>query len=241
MRKALAAESSSANLDLKMFPIDFIVAPLAWPAELPPDQVRVFINPRAYAAGIPAAGCLPWPGGRGVLLIPAPHERAMDFMTATAEAFWSEVAKVTPLAERLSAGLDFPGDFRRVQRPFGHAPQYVADGAAIVGDAAHPVSPAGGQGANASIWDALALAEVAHEALAAGDTSREKLARYELLRRPRNRASVGITEFVVRVLGGLPYVPGLSALIPAALRLVNVLPFVQAKAFGTFGTTFVTR
>src|SRR5204863_6496586 len=119
MRKALSPEANSPGLDIKMFPVDFIVAPLVWPAELPPDQVRVFINPKAYDSGLPAVGCLPWPGGRGVLLIPAPHQRAVALMEGSADVFWSEVAKVTPLADTLSSGIDFPRDFRRVQRPYG--------------------------------------------------------------------------------------------------------------------------
>jgi len=48
----------------------------------------------------------------------------------------------------------------------GHAPRYGAAGAVVMGDAAHPVSPAGGQGANMSIADARALAELAWPASA---------------------------------------------------------------------------
>ena len=238
VRRALLPEGET---NLNIFPLDFITAAIPWPDELPPDQARVFINPQAFREGIPAVGCLPWPDGRGVLLMPLPHARAVALLEGTAEAFWSELAKLTPLAETLSAGLTFPGDFRRVQRPYGHAPQYVADGAAIIGDAAHPVSPAGGQGANASIWDALALAEVAHQALTVGDTSRERLARYETLRRPRNRDSLWFTERVVGVLRYAAYVPGISRLIPAMLRCIDSLPAVKSRIVSSFATTFVTR
>ena len=228
-------------VQFRTFPLDFVTAGIPWFDELPPNQGRVWINPQAFRTGIPGVGCLPWPGGRGVLLMPLPHARAVALLKGTAEAFWSELAKLTPLAAKLSAQLSFPDDFRRVQRPFGHAPHYVADGAAIIGDAAHPVSPAGGQGANASIWDALALADVAHEALTAGDTSRKRLLRYEELRRPRNRDSVRITQRVVGLFRFAPYVPGLSWLVPVLLRGIDSMPAIKSRILSSFATTFVTR
>jgi monooxygenase len=231
----------SPDTKLSTFPLDFMTAAVAWPGELPQDQVRAWINPKALRAGIPVIGCLPWPGSRGVLLLPLPHERAVALRQGGAEEFWDELTKLTPLAATLSARLKFPDDFRCVQRPYGHAPRYVVDGAAIIGDAAHPVSPAGGQGANASIWDALALAEVAHEALTADDLSGERLARYEALRRPRNRDSVRITERVVRVFRFASYVPGLQWLVPALLRCIDFLPPPKSRIVSSFATTFVTR
>jgi 2-polyprenyl-6-methoxyphenol hydroxylase-like FAD-dependent oxidoreductase len=48
----------------------------------------------------------------------------------------------------------------RVRRLWGHAKKYGIAGAMLMGDAAHPVSPAGGQGANMSVADATAMAEL---------------------------------------------------------------------------------
>jgi 2-polyprenyl-6-methoxyphenol hydroxylase-like FAD-dependent oxidoreductase len=117
----------------------------------------------------------------------------------------------------------------------------VADGAAIIGDAAHPVSPAGGQGANAAIWDALTLADVAHEALKADDVRRDRLARYETLRRPRNRDSVSITERVACVLRCGSFVPGLRWLVPTVLRIIDCMPALKSSVVSSFATTFITR
>jgi len=228
-------------MKLRIFPLDFITAAIAWPNELPVDRVRIWIDPKAFRRGIPAVGCLPWPGGRGVLLLPLPHVRAEALLHDTPETFWTTLSKLTPLAVTLSEQLKFPGDFRHIRRPFGHAPQYVADGAAIIGDAAHPVSPAGGQGANAAIWDALTLADVAHEALAADDVSHDRLARYETLRRPRNRDSVSITERVALVLRCGSFVPGLRWLVPAVLRCIDCMPALKSSVVSSFATTFVTR
>jgi 2-polyprenyl-6-methoxyphenol hydroxylase-like FAD-dependent oxidoreductase len=234
-------EQSRTSMKLGIFPLDFVTAAIAWPKELPADRVRIWVNPKAFRAGIPAVGCLPWPGGLGVLLLPLPHVRADALLRDTPEAFWNKLTKVTPLAVTLSEQLKFPGDFRQFRRPYGHAPRYVADGAAIIGDAAHPVSPAGGQGANAAIWDALALADVAHEALTVDDVSRGRLARYETLRRPCNRDSVSITERVVLVLRCASFVPGLRWLVPMVFRCIDCMPTLKSYVVSSFATTFVTR
>jgi 2-polyprenyl-6-methoxyphenol hydroxylase-like FAD-dependent oxidoreductase len=158
-----------------------------------------------------------------------------------AEEFWRKLAKLTPLAKQLEIPPRFPVDFKHVRRPFGHAQTYVADGTAILGDAAHPMSPAGGQGANAAIWDALALADVAHEALSSGDVSRQKLARYESLRRQHNAASVRISRIAAGALGIIPRIPGRSRVALALLSIIDSLPALKALFVGTISTTFVTR
>jgi 2-polyprenyl-6-methoxyphenol hydroxylase-like FAD-dependent oxidoreductase len=64
-----------------------------------------------------------------------------------------------------------------------------------MGDAAHPVSPAGGQGANASIADGRAIAEL----VLAGE--RDLVAAYERRRRPANRRSLYFTQAAAFALG----------------------------------------
>ena len=228
------------DLKLDMFPFDFITAAIDWPAEIPPDQARLWMNPRAFHGGIPAVACLPWPNGRGVLLMPLPHVRATGLFAGTPAAFWAQFPETTPLAGVFSSRLRFPDDFHAVRRPYGHASKYVTAGAAILGDAAHPVSPAGGQGANAAIWDAMTLADIAHDALTRGDLSAARLSRYETFRRPRNRDSVSITERAAGFLRIASGVPGLRWLVPAALRTLDCLPFVKSRILRTFASLFVT-
>jgi 2-polyprenyl-6-methoxyphenol hydroxylase-like FAD-dependent oxidoreductase len=229
------------SLATRMFPFDLVTALILWPEDLPPDRVRLWAHLAALRSGIPFIGFIPRPEAKGALLMPLPHARAERIFASSGEAFWGELAKLTPQAGFLRSQLRFPSDFVRIRRPYGHAPRYVADGAAILGDAAHPVSPAGGQGANASIWDALALAEVAHEALTVGDASRDKLARYEVLRRPANERSVAITRRVVRGITLLRPLPGLPWLVPLALGAFDRLPALKRSLLGTFATTFITR
>lgn len=156
-----------------------------------------------------ARAFIPWPGGEGILLIPLPSDR--------------------PTPE---------GDYKRIARPFGHASTYVADGAALIGDAVHPMTPAGGQGANASIWDALALADVADAALRAGDVSRERLLAYERLRRPSNERSVAISRLARRAFRTGRYLP-LSLVAPAVMRTINALGWPKRRIIRAFATTFV--
>jgi len=167
---------------------------------------------RVWLNETPARALIPWPGNTGIELIPLPA----DLPTPPAFA-----------------------DFKRIARPFGHAASYVADGAALIGDAIHPMTPAGGQGANASIWDALALADVAHAALQSGDLSRERLAAYERIRRPINDESVAISRLAGRAFRTGRYLP-LSILIPLAMRTINALGWPKRRILRTFSSTFVT-
>jgi 2-polyprenyl-6-methoxyphenol hydroxylase-like FAD-dependent oxidoreductase len=222
---------------LDSFPIDFITAPIArWP--LPPRRVRGWIHPKGFGDGLPAAVFIPWPGNEGVLLMPLAGERAKRLFEQSPEAFWSALERVTPMAGSLREQLEFPRDFRRVARPFGHAGAYVANGAALIGDAAHPMTPAGGQGANASIWDALALADVAESALRAEDVSRERLLPYEQMRRPVNDRSVSFSRVARRILRIGRFLPP-AIVLPLIARTMNALGWPQRKILGSFATTFV--
>lgn len=225
-------------ITLELFPIEFVTAMIPrWP--LPPRRVRVWIDPKG-SGGIPAAGFIPWPENEGVLLVPLPRDRAEDFFSQSAETFWSALERVTPMAAALREQLVFPRNFRRVARPFGHVQSYVADGAALIGDAAHPMTPAGGQGANAAIWDALALADIADAALRSNDVSRQRLLQYERLRRPSNAESVSFSRIARGAFRAGGFLP-LGLVLPILARTINVLGWPKRKVIGSFATTFVHR
>lgn len=62
---------------------------------------------------------------------------------------------------------------------------WVADGAALLGDAAHALNPHVAQGRNQALEDAVALDAVLDSCFEVGNFSRRSLALYERLRRPR--------------------------------------------------------
>ncbi|CAD7084026.1 unnamed protein product [Hermetia illucens] len=71
---------------------------------------------------------------------------------------------------------------------FGHAPSYVAQGAALVGDAAHRVHPLAGQGVNLGFGDVKCLTQVLADAVYSGYPIGDKnaLLKYERERLMKN-------------------------------------------------------
>lgn len=82
-----------------------------------------------------------------------------------------------------------------------HASQYVQEGIALIGDAAHTIHPLAGQGANLGFADAGALAEVLGHAKKRGDAlaSLTVLRRYQRLRMAENMRMAASMEFFRRL------------------------------------------
>ena len=225
-------------IEFSTFPVEFVTAIVPrWP--LPPNRARGWINFKGSADDLNACVFIPWPGTEGVILLPVPTERAKRVFEQPPEAFWASLERLTPLAGAVREQLVFPRDFSRIPRPFGHAASYVMDGAALIGDAVHPMTPAGGQGANASIWDALALSDVADAALRAGDLSRDRLAPYERVRRSINNRSVSFSRMARRLFRAGAFVP--LAMVPILMGSMNALVWPKRRLIGSFSRTFVHR
>lgn len=64
------------------------------------------------------------------------------------------------------------------------ADRWTADGAALIGDAAHAMNPHVAQGRNQAMEDAVALADVIEDGFATGEFRQKGLSRYEKKRRP---------------------------------------------------------
>ncbi len=221
-------------MPLDTFPVEFISAMLPrWP--LPRPHGRVWIQLKG--TGPSAAAFIPWPENEGILLLPVATRSATRLLEQSPEDFWRALGRVTPLSAAVREQIEFPRDFRNTARPFGHAASYVADGVALIGDAVHQMTPAGGQGANASIWDALALADVADAALTDDDVSKARLSAYERLRRPINDQSISISRQARRVFRVGRHLP-LATLLPLAARTINSLSWPKQLILRRFSTAF---
>lgn len=206
------------KVKLRLFPLEFVAFGLQRPEAAPADVAKAWLDPAALSGGIVGGLFVPLPGDRmaGILLMPI--ETWEQQFKGEGAHFWQSLAELTPMAGALQDRLSFPDDFMLLRRPYGHAASYVADGAALLGDAAHPMSPAGGQGANAAIWDAIALADVADEALRNGDLSAARLSSYEKRRRPANARSLRFTHRAVALARLGRWLPGGDWLLTSLLR-----------------------
>jgi len=98
-----------------------------------------------------------------------------------------------------------------------------------MGDAAHPVSPAAGQGANMSVADARVVAE-----LALGNRS-NLLAEYERRRRPANARSISATRAAALILSLPHWLSPLSVFV-SIIRSVAPHPSLVRHFLRSFST-----
>lgn len=109
-----------------------------------------------------------------------------------------------------------------------HAKRYVAEGLALIGDAAHTIHPLAGQGVNLGFLDAAVLAEVLRGAVERGERLADErvLSRYERRRMPHNLALMAAMEGFERLFQAdtLP----VRLLRNAGLKMVD--SSVEAKA-----------
>lgn len=211
-----------ANLDMLSFGCE-------WPQEFAAGNAHIFVNPRRAASGILVCGCIPQPEGRAAGIIGV-RPRAFEDEASLRGAL-AEFAGQDPRLKQILGKRVFPRDFVRVQLKFGNSPAYVHPGAALIGDAAHPVTPAGGQGANLAIADARSLAD----ALLAGTDP--LLADYNRIRRGAATRSLRLSRGAAWAFS-LPESVLANAPLSVIVRLVNRWPSLLRIALRTPATAF---
>ncbi|MEE1921635.1 2-octaprenyl-3-methyl-6-methoxy-1,4-benzoquinol hydroxylase [Pseudomonas sp. 148P] len=109
-----------------------------------------------------------------------------------------------------------------------HAKRYVAEGLALIGDAAHTIHPLAGQGVNLGFLDAAVLAEVLLAAYERGERLADVrvLSRFERRRMPHNLALMAAMEGFERLFQADPL--PLRWLRNSGLKWVEQMP--EAKA-----------
>ncbi|BBP67694.1 2-octaprenyl-3-methyl-6-methoxy-1,4-benzoquinol hydroxylase [Pseudomonas sp. Cab53] len=120
-----------------------------------------------------------------------------------------------------------------------HAKRYVAEGLALIGDAAHTIHPLAGQGVNLGFLDAAVLAEVLLQAAGRGERLADVkvLSRFERRRMPHNLALMAAMEGFERLFQADPL--PVRWLRNTGLKLVDRLPEAKAlfvrEALGLIG------
>jgi 2-polyprenyl-6-methoxyphenol hydroxylase-like FAD-dependent oxidoreductase len=210
-------------------PLDLLSFGFTWPSFLEPATAQIWINRKRGRSGPFLVAAIPRPAGIGAGLLPVGPELLDD--ARRFEHFLKEFCDSEQQVAEIIGERRFPRDLVRVRLAWGHAERYGVDGAVLIGDAAHTVTPAGGQGANAAIADARALADVA-----LADEA-QLVDAYERRRRPANERSITPSRIVSRFVA-LPRFM-LSPWIPTALRCVGWFPRLAARGLRFVSTAFL--
>jgi 2-polyprenyl-6-methoxyphenol hydroxylase-like FAD-dependent oxidoreductase len=162
----------------------FVLADVVMDWPLPDHEVQLFFSP----AGLVVVA--PLPGGHHRIV--ATVDRAPE--NPTMHDVMSLLSERGP-GEGVVRDLIWSSRFRLHHRV---AQQYRRDSVFLAGDAAHVHSPAGGQGMNTGIQDAVDLASTLTAALQ-GKADEAALDGYEQRRRPIARQVVALTDRVTRL------------------------------------------
>ena len=172
MRTALGIQA-----DLHLYPQGYLIAILDSPLAI--TEAKYFVGKKTILGLFPAAGnkvyCF--------YMIPTgAYDQVKARGLPALRQAWSAIDPgLAPLFERLT-------DWSQTAfMPTGRVrtPTWVADGALLIGDAAHAMNPHASQGRMQAMVDAMTVADLLAECLAKGDCSVAALKRFETARRPQ--------------------------------------------------------
>ena len=221
-------------INLVRFPLELLGFGFDWPASLPANTARIWLNKDRVQTGVLGMPAAPLPEGRGAALIPVwpelfQHEQQLQ---RAIRAFASQ----EPTLEELLGPRTYPGMFTRFHLVWSRTPRFGIPGALLMGDAAHPVTPAGGQGANLSVADALVIAQLALE------RPDHLLADYQRRRRAATQRSLSLSRGASLVFSLPRQVLDLGlTLVPWTARWLNNRPERFGRVLRTAAEAFRER
>jgi len=172
VREALGIEAT-----LHMYPEGYLIAILERPKDM--DEARYFVGKRTILGAFPAAG------DKAYLFYMIPSGSMPRIKEAGLEALRRQWLAIDPSLEPMARSLV---DWNQTAyMPTGRvkAKAWVADGAVLIGDAAHAINPHASQGRMQAMVDAMALADLIPRWFERSDWSASTLAEYERARRPQ--------------------------------------------------------
>ncbi|MEQ1793947.1 MAG: FAD-dependent monooxygenase [Nitrospira sp.] len=170
-------EALEIPADVHLYPQGYLIAILDAP--LPVTESKYYVGKKTILGLFPAAGdkvyCF--------YMIPTgSYDRIKTQGLPAMQQAWTAIDPILkPLFEELK-------DWNQTAfMPTGRVrtPTWVADGAVLIGDAAHAMNPHASQGRMQAMVDAMAVADLLPECLAENNFSAAKLRTYEVARRPQ--------------------------------------------------------
>ncbi len=170
-------EALGIPADLHLYPQGYLIAIVD--AAVPISEAKYFVGKRTILGMFPAAGNKVY---LFYMIDAGSYEQVKARGVVALQDAW---IAIDPSGEPIFRTLT---DWKQTAfMPTGRVrtPTWVADGAVLIGDAAHAMNPHASQGRMQAMVDAVTLAELLPECLATHDYSAEKLKTYEIARRPQ--------------------------------------------------------
>ena len=170
-------EALQIPAELHLYPQGYLIALLD--AAIPLEEAKYFVGKKTILGMFPAAGNKVY---AFYMIKAGSYDQVKALGLPALQEAWT---KIDPSSEPIFRTLT---DWKHTAfMPTGRVrtPTWVADGAVLIGDAAHAMNPHASQGRMQAMVDAMTLADLLPDCLAAGDYSAANLRTYETLRRPQ--------------------------------------------------------
>lgn len=170
-------EALQIPADLHLYPQGYLIAIVDAPE--PITEAKYFVGKRTILGMFPAAGNKVY---LFYMIDTGSYDRVKAQGLPALQQAWTAI---DPSSESLFRALT---DWKQTAfMPTGRVrtPTWVADGAALIGDAAHAMNPHASQGRMQAMVDAMTLADLLPDCLTANDYSAGRLKQFETTRRPQ--------------------------------------------------------
>lgn len=170
-------EALGISADLHLYPQGYLIAIVE--TSEPVTEAKYFVGKRTILGMFPAAGNKVY---LFYMIDTGSYERVKTQGLPALQQAW---AAIDPSSVSLFQALT---DWKQTAfMPTGRVrtPTWVADGAVLIGDAAHAMNPHASQGRMQAMVDAMALADLLPDCLAENNYSATRLKRFEMTRRPQ--------------------------------------------------------